>query len=102
MLWIRKEFYHRTRGYNGEDVVIVGHTPTETLSLREKDNAVMIGLEEKFMIGYQNPEVPFDNSKPFRVPNKNILMMDTGSYLRGSRMSCVNILTGELWQNDSE
>lgn len=82
LLWSRNEFYDV---YDGDAVVIVGHTPLQTL--QEHFNL------KKFI--------------PFRVPNRNILMMDTGSFIdqvhygfsEEGLISCVDILTGEFWQN---
>ena len=97
-LWTRKEFFHQTRGYNGKDVIIVGHTPTQRLSRRDADSAIMMTVEDKFLVGYMSPEESFDNTKPFRIPNRNILMMDTCPFIHGGKISCVDILTGTLWQ----
>ncbi len=98
LIWIRKEFFHRTRGYNGKEIIVVGHTPTQTLSTRDKDGAVLMTLEDKFLVDYMNPKEIFDNTRPFAVPNRNILMLDTGSWR--SRISAVDIISGQYWQSD--
>lgn len=82
LLWSRHEFFD---SYEGNAVVIVGHTPLQT-------------LEEHFNL---------KKFIPFRVPNKNILMIDTGSFIdqvhygfsEEGLISCVDILTGEFWQS---
>ncbi|MBQ7198521.1 MAG: serine/threonine protein phosphatase [Selenomonadaceae bacterium] len=82
LLWSRHEFFET---YNGDSVVIVGHTPLQTL--QEHFNL------KKFI--------------PFRVPQKNILMIDTGSFIdqvhygfsEEGLISCVDILTGQFWQS---
>jgi len=81
LLWSRREFYDAYQGYA---VVIVGHTPLQT-------------LQEHFHLR---------KFIPFRVPHRNILMIDTGSFIDKSYgfsedglISCVNILTGEFWQS---
>ena len=76
LLNIRSEFFNH---YEGDAVIICGHTPVQAL--------------QKIF-----PEV---NGEPFRVPNRNILMTDTGSYYPDGAISCVNILTGEFWQSDN-
>ena len=100
LLWIRKEFFHRNRGYNGDDVIIVGHTPTQRLSRRDKDGAVLLTVEEKFLVDYISPKEIFDNNKPFAMPNRNILMVDTGSWR--SSISAVDIISGQYWQSDKD
>lgn len=97
LLWIRKEFFHRNRGYNGKDVIIVGHTPTQRLSWRDKDRAVLMTVEDKFLVGHMKPGERFDNNKPFKIPNRNILMLDTGSWR--SSISAVDILSGRYFQS---
>lgn len=82
MLWSRHEFFD---SYEGDAVVIIGHTPLQTLQEHFK--------LKKFI--------------PFRVPDKNILMMDTGSFIdqvhygfsEEGLISCVDILTGQFWQS---
>ena len=100
LLWIRKEFFHRSRGYNGNDVIIVGHTPTQRLSWRDKDRAVLMTVEDKFLVGHMKPDERLDNNKPFKIPNRNILMLDTGSWR--SSISTVDIISGQYWQSDKD
>ena len=100
LIWIRKEFFHGTRGYNGKEIIVVGHTPTQTLSKRDKDGAVLMTLEDKFLVDYISPKETFDNTKPFAMRNRNILMVDTGSWR--SRISAVDIISGQYWQSDED
>ncbi|MCR5833488.1 MAG: metallophosphoesterase [Selenomonadaceae bacterium] len=74
MVWAREEFYN---AYDGEDVVITGHTPIQV-----------------FGKSYQ------ENPRPLRIPGRNILMLDTGSFLKRGYISCVDIISGQYWQND--
>jgi len=97
LLWIRKDFFHRSRGYNGKDVIIVGHTPTQRLSWRDKDRAVLMTVEDTFLVGHMKPRERFDNNKPFKIPNRNILMLDTGSWR--SSISAVDIISGRYFQS---
>ena len=76
LLWIRDEFYNE---YNGEYEVICGHTPTPYLGTLE-------GMEDR------------DPYLPVRLPNK-ITLIDTGSFLRNGRISCIDVLTGQIWQS---
>ena len=78
LLWIREEFYNE---YDGEAEIVCGHTPTPYLG-------EIPGLEDR------------DPYFPFRLPNK-ITLMDTGSFLRDGRISCIDVLTGEIWQSDN-
>ena len=100
LLWIRKEFFHKSRGYNGKDVIIVGHTPTQRLSRRDKARAVYMTVEDKFLIGHVKPEERFENNKPFKIPNRNILMVDTGSWRRC--ISAVDIISGNYFRSAPE
>ena len=77
LLWIREKFYNY---YNGTAEVVVGHTPTPYLG-------EIPGLERK------------DDYFPIRLPNK-ITLLDTGSFLQKGRISCMDILSGEVWQSD--
>ncbi len=78
LLWIREEFYNN---YYGDAEVVCGHTPTPYFGTIE-------GVEDR------------DPYVPIRLPNK-ITLMDTGSFLPRGRISCINILTGEIWQSDN-
>lgn len=70
LLWIREKFYN---GYRGSAHVICGHTPT--------------------------PFVKRDWYYPIRLPNK-ITMMDTGSFMDNGKISCIDILSDQIWQSD--
>lgn len=74
LLWSREKFFNN---FNGNEVIISGHSPVQYF---------------------------FDNTgiKPFRVPNRNILMLDTGAFLEDGRLSAVDILSGEFFQNEVE
>ena len=100
LLWIRSEFFRKSGGYNGKDVIIVGHTPTQRLSWRDKDCAVLMTVEDEFLVDYISPKEIFDNNKPFAMPNRNILMVDTGSWR--SSISAVDIISGQYWQSDKD
>jgi len=75
LLWAREEFFDT---YDGDAVIIGGHSPVQAF--------------KKFGVA--------DNPRPVKLPDRNILLMDTGSFLRGGKISAVNILTGEYWQSD--
>ena len=77
MLWIREEFYN---GYSGTAEVVVGHTPTPYIG---KVPGVKIT----------------DRYYPIRLPNK-ITMLDTGSFLPQGRISCIDVISGQIWQSD--
>ena len=70
LLWIREKFYN---GYRGSANVICGHTPT--------------------------PFIKRDWYYPVRLPNK-ITMMDTGSFMAKGKISCIDILSDQIWQSD--
>lgn len=74
LLWIREKFLNY---YDGYDVIIVGHTPTQKVFEFDDDYKV----------------------RPMRFLDRNVLMLDTGSYRLSGEISCVDILTGEYWQS---
>ena len=74
LLWIRYEFLDN---YDGEEIIIVGHTKVQKF----------FDFEGKTPI-------------PIKVPNRNIVMMDTGPYLPDGKMSCLDILSGKIWLSD--
>lgn len=77
MLWIREEFYNY---YDGTAEVVVGHTPTPYIGKIE-------GVSVK------------DVYYPVRLPNR-ITMIDTGSFLPQGRISCIDVISGQIWQSD--
>lgn len=76
LLWAREEFFDT---YDGEAVIIGGHSPVQAF--------------KRFGVA--------DNPRPVKLPDRNILLMDTGSFIRSGKISAVDILTGEYWQSDS-
>ena len=64
------------RNYAGEDLIVVGHKSPNKLSEQ------------------------FDGNKPLKVPGKNILMLDTRAKKKDGKLSCVDLLSGEFWQDD--
>ena len=103
LLFERPKFYDKNFGYNGKDIIIVGHTRTQKISVENPvapdKYSVMLNHKGKYLIGYA-PRRYFKNNQPYRIPNRNILMMETGSCMRNGHISCVDILSGELWQSD--
>lgn len=81
LLWIRYEFLDN---YDGEEIIIVGHTKVQDFS----------NLEGKPLIPEGKTPIPM------KVPNRNIVMMDTGPYLLDGKMSCLDILSGKIWLSD--
>ena len=71
-----KNFY---RDYTGRAVIVVGH----------KSPKKIFGSSEKY-----------DLNLPLKIPGRNILMLDTHAKEDG-QLSCVDILSGELWQSDA-
>lgn len=74
LLWARGEFFNF---YDGDDVIISGHSP----------------VEHYFDYDANNP-------RPIKVPGRNIVMTDTGSYRRNGRISAVDLLSGQYWQSN--
>lgn len=74
LLWSRSEFFNQ---YDGEDVIISGHSP----------------IRHYFDHDANNP-------RPLKLPGKNIIMVDTGAYTHNGRLSAVDLLSGQYWQSN--
>ena len=88
LLWIREPFFNY---YDGDTIIVVGHTPL--LLLNDE------GSDETWRRDYIEIS-KVKNIKPQWRRNHKILMMDTGSYFPNGCISCMDLLTGELWQSD--
>ena len=82
LLWIREEFY---LNYEGKAEVIVGHTPTAYLDTSPTD------------VLYERPNPYY----PIFLRN-HITIIDTGSFLPMGKISCIDVLSGNIWQSDSD
>ena len=80
-----KAFY---RDYSGDTVIVVGHKKPEKIF-------------DKLPQLFANYTEKIDFTKPLKVPHRNILMLDTDAKKDGS-LSCVDLLSGEMWQSNEE
>ncbi len=76
LLWMREGFYAIYDGRYG--TIVAGHTPVQELS-------------KKYWKDEQPPTTP-------QFLGNKIILCDTGSFLEGGKLSCVDVLTGEYWQ----
>ena len=74
MLWLRQQWWEQ---YNGEEIMVVGHTPVQKV-------VKYAGKERR-------------TPRPLFLPNR-VIMCDTGAYMSGGKLSCVDVLTGKVWQ----
>ena len=65
------------REYSGETIVVIGHRPVQA-------------------------EFGQECTVPVKVEGRNVLMVDTGCKRPQGYSSCVNVLTGELWQSEKD
>ena len=72
LLWIRPNKF--ADEYEGDMLIVVGHTSVQKVFGK-------------------------DCKKPSKIPNKNILLIDTG-IKRAGYISCIDVLSGEIWQSD--
>ena len=72
LLWSRNLAKHPGL-HQGEQTIVLGHTPVQALHL---------------------------GSKPRWLSQGKLVLMDTGSFLGNGHISCVNLLTKEVWQSD--
>ena len=73
MLWRRKNWWDQ---YKGEKTIVAGHTPVQTLQKKT-------GLLRR-------------THKPLFLPN-NVIMCDTGAYMEGGKLSCIDVLSEKVW-----
>lgn len=74
LIWIRDEFYHN---YHGKETIVVGHTPIQNRKNLWKD-------------------ITWDMYPLIR--DNRIILCDTGAYLEGGRLSCIDVITKYVWQ----
>lgn len=81
-----KTFY---RDYSGDTVIVVGH---------KKPKRIFDNLPQLFA----NYTEKIDFTKPLKVPHRNILMLDTNAKAEDGPLSCVDLLSGEMWKSSDE
>ena len=74
MLWRRQQWWEQ---YKGEETLVVGHTPVQKVMK-------FTGKERR-------------TPKPLFLAN-HVIMCDTGAYMSGGKLSCVDVLAGKVWQ----
>lgn len=77
LLWMREVFFELYDGREG--TIVVGHTPTQNLIKKHWKDADMPPTTPQFL----------DNK---------IILCDTGSFMDGGKLSCVDVLTKTYWQ----
>ena len=70
MLWRRQQWWEQ---YKGAETIVVGHTLVQKVKKRARF------------------------AKPLFLPN-NIIMCDTGAYMPGGKLTCVDVLSQKVWQ----
>ena len=76
LLWMREGFFELYDGRVG--TIVIGHTPVQE-------------LKRKHWTDGQPPTTP-------QFLDNNIIMCDTGTFMEGGKLSCVDVLTGKFWQ----
>lgn len=74
MLWRRQQWWEQ---YKGEETLVVGHTPVQKVMK-------LTGKERR-------------TPKPLFLAN-HVIMCDTGAYMSGGKLSCVDVLARKVWQ----
>ena len=74
MLWRRQQWWEQ---YKGEETLVVGHTPVQKVMK-------LTGKERR-------------TPKPLFLAN-HVIMCDTGAYMSGGKLSCIDVLAGKVWQ----
>jgi serine/threonine protein phosphatase 1 len=76
LVWMREGFFELYDGRAG--TIVIGHTPVQE-------------LKRKHWTDGQPPATP-------QFLDNNIIMCDTGAFMEGGKLSCVDVLTGKFWQ----
>lgn len=108
LLWIRERFFTL---YDGEKIVVVGHTPVMFLASDEEFQKILENAGEEIFdeddeykesAFYVPPEkaLQISKCKPQWRRGGKILMMDTGSFLPNGCISCIDLVSGKFFQND--
>lgn len=122
LLWIREKFFSL---YDGEKIIVVGHTSPMFLKTDEeitqrltefKNRSENRGknlteiVDEIFDESEEGNDSPFfkseqeienvKNYKPEWRRGGKILMMDTCPFLPEGCLSCIDLISGNLWQSD--
>lgn len=74
MLWRRQQWWEQ---YKGEETIVVGHTPIQ--KVKKQKGQIRRAI------------------KPLFLPN-HVIMCDTGAYMQGGKLSCVDVLSKKVWQ----
>ena len=106
LLWYREKFFMT---YNGDTIIVGGHTPLQML---KPENEYMPNYDESEYtpdgrfnfdknIWRSNSEaLKITDCKPQWRRNRKILMMDTGSFLPKGFISCIDLISGKIFQSD--
>ena len=105
LIWIREEFF---TVYDGEKIVVVGHTPVMFLQTDEEIQEMLKNSGEDIFDEYKESSFYVPSEKALQVSQckpqwkrgGKILMMDTGAFLPNGYISCIDLVSGELWQSD--
>ena len=76
-------------------------TRTTLLETRPKKFAPKYNSDTLLIVGHTRTQKYFgeEQTTPKKIPNKNILLMDTGAK-KGGPISCIDIITNQLWQSE--
>ena len=121
-LWIREKFFSL---YDGEKIIVVGHTSPMFLKADEEIKQKLTEIQnrsenrgknlseiidelvaEEYEAGNDSPFFKSEqeirkikNYKPEWRRNGKILMMDTCPFLPNGCLSCIDLISGKLWQS---
>ncbi|MBR1647651.1 MAG: serine/threonine protein phosphatase [Selenomonadaceae bacterium] len=123
IIFIREKFWTL---YDGDAIIVVGHTPIMYIKSDEEIQSILTDLQtrpenqgkslaeivQEIVDDYEdglscnpfrfdvNTALTAKDCKPQWRRNGKILLMDTGSFFPNGHISCVDILSGKLWQSD--
>jgi len=74
LLWKRQSWWEE---YRGEETIVAGHTPVQMLKERTNQGKRL--------------------TRPQFLEN-HVILCDTGAFMKGGKLSCVDVLSGKVWQ----
>ena len=110
MTFINERPYYHQMTINGEEYIFVHAGLNPKKSLEEQEEEDLLWIREKFYNGYRGaahvicghtptPFIERNRYYPILLWNK-ITLMDTGSFMTDGKISCIDILSGTIWQSD--
>ncbi len=94
---------------NGKDFFFCHAGVKPGIPLKDQEDKTLLWVREEFFDHYSGKEIVVSGHtnvgyvEPGRttpILRKNMILVDTGSYLPDGQISCVDVLSGRIWQSE--